>query len=74
MNNYISNNSKDDFSSNSNSKKRIGAKVFGTPVCKELGSFLDEVDVFNRSQRILDMFFAGSFNAVVSNDSEDEDF
>lgn len=44
-------------------KKTRGAKVYGVPFSKELGSYIDQASPRSKHQLFLNMFFAGKVTA-----------
>jgi len=47
----------------STQKKPRGAKVYGIPLSKELGAFIEEASPKSKQQLFLNMFFAGKLAA-----------
>lgn len=64
-----------DDTSNSSVYYNTGARVFGMPVSKELGNFLDDAYYQVRKQRLVDMYLAGNSSSSLDNiDYEDDEF
>ena len=71
MNKIIIHPEQEDFFTQHKNEKR-GAKVYGMPISKELASYLEDVAPDSKETRILNMFFAGKFQPVVSEDDFDD--
>ncbi len=54
-------------------KPRHGASVYGVPVSRELGNFIEDAVQEAQHQRLMSMFFAGKVSAAQAFDEYDQE-